>query len=86
SSYARAMIELRVDVELKDNIVAAMPKITREGYYTFNIHVEYEQKPPRCTCCKGFGHVPEECTKNIGDEATKNLQKTSQTPNGIPVG
>ncbi|GKB39754.1 putative reverse transcriptase domain-containing protein, partial [Tanacetum coccineum] len=37
SSYARAMIELRANVELKDNIVAAMPKITREGYYTCNI-------------------------------------------------
>nr|GEU77122.1 hypothetical protein [Tanacetum cinerariifolium] len=31
SSYARVMIELRADVELKDNIVVAMPKITREG-------------------------------------------------------
>ncbi|GJV14132.1 putative reverse transcriptase domain-containing protein [Tanacetum coccineum] len=30
SSYARVMIELRVDVELRDNIVAAMPKITRK--------------------------------------------------------
>ncbi|GKB00084.1 hypothetical protein Tco_0828077 [Tanacetum coccineum] len=29
SSYARAMIDLRADVELKDNIMAAMPKITR---------------------------------------------------------
>nr|GEU40307.1 putative laccase [Tanacetum cinerariifolium] len=28
-SYARAMIELRPDVELKDNIVVAMPEITR---------------------------------------------------------
>ncbi|GKB75172.1 hypothetical protein Tco_0936584 [Tanacetum coccineum] len=33
-SYARAIIELRADVELKDNIMAVMPKITREGYYT----------------------------------------------------
>ncbi|GKD15522.1 hypothetical protein Tco_1199929 [Tanacetum coccineum] len=31
SSYAKAMIELRADVELKYNIVTAMPKITREG-------------------------------------------------------
>ncbi|GJS63874.1 hypothetical protein Tco_0678438 [Tanacetum coccineum] len=30
SSYARAMIELRGDVELKDNIVAAMPNINKE--------------------------------------------------------
>ncbi|GJX51240.1 cytokinin dehydrogenase 3-like protein [Tanacetum coccineum] len=34
SSYARVMIELRADVELKDNIVVVMPKITREGHYT----------------------------------------------------
>nr|GFC84062.1 hypothetical protein [Tanacetum cinerariifolium] len=31
SSYARVMVELRADVELKNNIVVAMPKITREG-------------------------------------------------------
>ncbi|GJU09874.1 hypothetical protein Tco_1132270 [Tanacetum coccineum] len=57
SSYARATIELRADVELKDNILAAMPKFNEEGYYTCNIHVEYEWKPPRCACCKVFGHV-----------------------------
>ncbi|GKC21128.1 hypothetical protein Tco_1023278 [Tanacetum coccineum] len=34
SSYARAMIELRADVELKDTIVVAMPKLTKEGFYT----------------------------------------------------
>nr|GEX35476.1 hypothetical protein [Tanacetum cinerariifolium] len=37
SSYARTMIELRADVELKDNIVVAMSKITREGYYTLPV-------------------------------------------------
>ncbi|GJZ64447.1 hypothetical protein Tco_0620868, partial [Tanacetum coccineum] len=42
SSYARVMIELRGNVELKDNIVVAMPKITREGHYTCNVHIEYE--------------------------------------------
>ncbi|GKD38397.1 beta-caryophyllene synthase, partial [Tanacetum coccineum] len=31
SSYVRAMIELRADVELKDNIVATMPKIIGEA-------------------------------------------------------
>ncbi|GKC98095.1 pyruvate, phosphate dikinase, chloroplastic [Tanacetum coccineum] len=39
-----AMIELRADVELKDNIVVAMPKFSGEGYYTSNIRVEYEWK------------------------------------------
>nr|GEW51136.1 integrase, catalytic region, zinc finger, CCHC-type, peptidase aspartic, catalytic [Tanacetum cinerariifolium] len=85
-SYARAMIKLRVEVELKDNIVADMPKITREGYYTCNIRVEYDWKPPRCVCCKVFDHVIEECLKNIGVGARKNVKKTSQTPKGIPVG
>ncbi|GJU37055.1 copia protein [Tanacetum coccineum] len=33
SSYARAMIERRADLELKDNIVVAMPKLTREAHY-----------------------------------------------------
>nr|GEX79281.1 hypothetical protein [Tanacetum cinerariifolium] len=34
SSYARVTIELQADVELKDIIVVAMPKITREGHFT----------------------------------------------------
>ncbi|GJZ60766.1 putative reverse transcriptase domain-containing protein [Tanacetum coccineum] len=86
SSYARAMIELRADVELKYNIVVAMPKITKERFYMCNIHVEYEWKPPRCACCKVFGHFQEECPKNIGAGETKNLKKPSQTPRGVPVG
>nr|GEZ16622.1 hypothetical protein [Tanacetum cinerariifolium] len=84
-SYARAMIEFSVRVELKDNIVATMPKIIGEGYYTSKIYVEYEWKPPRCACCKIFRHVLKECPKNLGVSVTKNLKKTSQTPKGIPV-
>ncbi|GKB01455.1 zinc finger, CCHC-type containing protein [Tanacetum coccineum] len=34
SSYAKVMIELRADVEMKENIVVAMPKITKESHYT----------------------------------------------------
>nr|GEZ97027.1 hypothetical protein [Tanacetum cinerariifolium] len=47
SSYARALIEVWADVELKDNIVVAMPKLVGEGFYTCTIHIEYEWKPPR---------------------------------------
>nr|GEW72549.1 hypothetical protein [Tanacetum cinerariifolium]GEW72551.1 hypothetical protein [Tanacetum cinerariifolium] len=83
SSYARAMIELRADVELRDNSVAAMPKITREGYHICNIRVEYEWKLPRCACCKVFGHTHKECPKNIGTGEMKNLKKTSQTSKGF---
>nr|GEW79203.1 retrovirus-related Pol polyprotein from transposon TNT 1-94 [Tanacetum cinerariifolium] len=45
SSYARVMIELRDEMELKDTIVVDMPKIMREGYYTCTFRVEYEWKP-----------------------------------------
>ncbi|GJW67899.1 retrotransposon protein, putative, ty1-copia subclass, partial [Tanacetum coccineum] len=53
SSYARVMIELQADVELKDNIIVAMPKINRVGHYICNIHVEYEWKPPSGNKKKG---------------------------------
>ncbi|GJU64129.1 retrotransposon protein, putative, ty1-copia subclass [Tanacetum coccineum] len=86
SSYARVMIELRVDVELKDTIVVAMPKIMEERYYTCTVRVEYEWKPPRCSCCKVFGHTQEECPKNIGSGVAKNVKKPSQTSRGVPVG
>nr|GEV36123.1 zinc finger, CCHC-type [Tanacetum cinerariifolium] len=39
SSYARAMIELQDDVELKDTIVVAMPKLTGKGFYTCTIRL-----------------------------------------------
>nr|GFA49918.1 zinc knuckle CX2CX4HX4C [Tanacetum cinerariifolium]GFA77827.1 zinc knuckle CX2CX4HX4C [Tanacetum cinerariifolium] len=65
SSYARAMIELRADVELKDTIVVAMSKLVGEGFYMCTIRVEYEWKPPRCSSCKVFGHFFNECPKKI---------------------
>nr|GEY21070.1 hypothetical protein [Tanacetum cinerariifolium] len=86
TSYARSLIEVRADAELKDNIVVAMPKLVREGFYTCNVRVEYEWKPPRCTCCKVFGHVQDECPKNKVSDVVKNIKKPSQTPRGVSVG
>nr|GEV52301.1 hypothetical protein [Tanacetum cinerariifolium] len=54
SSYARVMIELRVDVELKDNIVV-------------------------------FGHIHEECPRNISAGEKKTVKKLSQTSRGVLV-
>ncbi|GJY02815.1 hypothetical protein Tco_0360967 [Tanacetum coccineum] len=83
-SYARVMIEIRADMELKDTIMVAMPKFVggvggEGGYYTCTVYVEYEWKPPKCSCCKVFGHTQEECPKNIGLGVAKNLKKPSQT-------
>ncbi|GJZ89023.1 high affinity nitrate transporter 2.6-like protein [Tanacetum coccineum] len=66
--------------------MVAMPKLVGEGFYTYNIRVEYGWKSPRCVCCKDFGHIQEECPKNIGLSMAKNLKKPSQAPRGVLVG
>nr|GEX50025.1 hypothetical protein [Tanacetum cinerariifolium] len=73
------------EVELKENIVVAIPKITREGHYTCNVHVEYEWKPLRFSSCKVFGHIHEECPKNTGSSEKKTVMKPSQASRGVPV-
>ncbi|GJX85466.1 inorganic phosphate transporter 1-4-like protein, partial [Tanacetum coccineum] len=80
------LIEVRADVELKDNIVVAMTKLVGEGFYTCNVYVEYEWKPPRCMCCKLFGHVQDKCPKNNVSDVVKNMKKPSQTHRGVSVG
>nr|GEY74119.1 hypothetical protein [Tanacetum cinerariifolium] len=78
------MIELQSDVELKDNIVVDMPKITREGHYTCNVRVEYEWKPPKCSSYKVFGHMHEECSNNTFAGEKKIVKKHIQTSRGVP--
>ncbi|GKD57677.1 hypothetical protein Tco_1291064, partial [Tanacetum coccineum] len=51
-SYARAMIELRADTELKDTLVVVLPKIKDDGYTLSTIRIEYAWKPPGCSSCK----------------------------------
>ncbi|GKB10137.1 hypothetical protein Tco_0844060 [Tanacetum coccineum] len=45
SSYARAMIELRTNVELKDTIVVAMHKHIKDWFYTCSDMVMNLKKP-----------------------------------------
>nr|GEZ10376.1 hypothetical protein [Tanacetum cinerariifolium] len=42
SSYARALIEIRADVEFKDTIVVVIPKHVWEGFYMCTTRVKYE--------------------------------------------
>ncbi|GKF89883.1 nucleotide-diphospho-sugar transferase, partial [Tanacetum coccineum] len=60
-----------------------MPNITREGHYTCNVRIKYEWKPPRCSSCKVFGHLHEECPKNTGASEKKTMKKPSQTSRGV---
>ncbi|GKE47091.1 hypothetical protein Tco_1478349, partial [Tanacetum coccineum] len=74
SSYAIAMTELRADMELKDTIVLAMPKITGEGFYTCTVRVEYEWKPPNQTP-RGVPVGPK-----LGFKPTKEYRPVSKKP------
>nr|GEU99081.1 hypothetical protein [Tanacetum cinerariifolium] len=47
SSYVKVLIDVRADVELKDHIMVAIPKLAGEGFYTCTVCDEYEWKPPR---------------------------------------
>ncbi|GJU24937.1 putative reverse transcriptase domain-containing protein [Tanacetum coccineum] len=42
-------------------IVVAISKLVGEGFYMCTIRIEYEWKPPRCSSCKVFGHVLDDC-------------------------
>nr|GEU69703.1 hypothetical protein [Tanacetum cinerariifolium] len=81
-NYARAMIDLQADEELKDSIVVAMPKLVSEGFNMCIIHVEYEWKPPICSGYKVFGHVLNECSKKI----VSNVNNPRQATKGVLVG
>nr|GEX79287.1 hypothetical protein [Tanacetum cinerariifolium] len=75
SSYARAMIKLRADVELKDNIVVAMLKIKGEGHYICKVRVEYEWKPPRYSGGSENGFKPQNEYRHV-------LKKPNASSNG----
>ncbi|GJW97300.1 hypothetical protein Tco_0179108 [Tanacetum coccineum] len=65
--YARALIEVGTDKELKQEVIIAVPNVDDEGAtHTFEkIRVEYEWKPPLCVDCHVFGHTTEKCPKRV---------------------
>ncbi|KAF5781988.1 putative transcription factor interactor and regulator CCHC(Zn) family [Helianthus annuus] len=76
SSYARALIEISADQDLKGTITMAIPELDGNKYVMETIRVEYEWEPPRCAHCCVFGHESEECPKRIGS--------TSKPPTNRP--
>ncbi|GKA11339.1 hypothetical protein Tco_0690772 [Tanacetum coccineum] len=61
--FARALIEVTVEKELKKKIIMVVPIVDGEGHTMEQISVEYEWKPPQCMDCKVFGHASEEYPK-----------------------
>ncbi|GJU44623.1 hypothetical protein Tco_1201889, partial [Tanacetum coccineum] len=78
SSYARAIIELRVYMELKDIIVVAIPKLVGDGFYMCTIRVECEWKPRQVT--RGVPVGP-----NVSCKSTKQIYKPVSNKNGAII-
>ncbi|GJX55014.1 hypothetical protein Tco_0284911 [Tanacetum coccineum] len=76
-SYARALIKIRVDVELRDSIVVAMSKLTRDGFYTCIVSDEYEWKPSRVPIAKMS-------TANTSSKKKKGVEPTKEVSNSNP--
>ncbi|GJV70250.1 RNA-directed DNA polymerase, eukaryota [Tanacetum coccineum] len=86
ASFARAMIELKADVEFRDTIVVFVPIFSGERFNTSSIRVEYEWTPPRCSEFKIFGHVLDDCHKKIVSNILKNPKMSHQPARGPSVG
>ncbi|GJR78761.1 hypothetical protein Tco_0149546 [Tanacetum coccineum] len=82
ASYARAMIELKADVKFRDTIVVAVLKFSGGGFITSTIYVEYEWAPARCSECKIFGHILDDCLKKIISDMPKNSKMPRQPSRG----
>ncbi|GJW97899.1 hypothetical protein Tco_0179707 [Tanacetum coccineum] len=64
----------------------AVPKFESEGYTTHTIRIEYEWTPPRCSTCKVFGRVLNECPKKSVADATNNMKGPRQVVRGVQIG
>ncbi|GJY82726.1 RNA-directed DNA polymerase, eukaryota, reverse transcriptase zinc-binding domain protein [Tanacetum coccineum] len=63
NTYARAMIEVSADVELKESIVIAIPISNEKGHTLATVDIEYEWTPPRCSTYDGFVEVKKKKSK-----------------------
>nr|GEV78031.1 hypothetical protein [Tanacetum cinerariifolium] len=66
-SFARALIEIDANLDLKKGVKMAIPvdEDDGSGYISEVIYVEYEWKPPHCLDCKIFGHNFEKCPNKV---------------------
>ncbi|GJX28156.1 zinc knuckle CX2CX4HX4C containing protein [Tanacetum coccineum] len=63
STYARALIKISADVDMKDSLVIAIPMGRDKGHSLATIDIEYEWRPPRCSTRLIFDHINDKCPK-----------------------
>ncbi|GJV53260.1 reverse transcriptase domain-containing protein [Tanacetum coccineum] len=80
-SFARALIEIHADSELKKEVRMAIPVDDDDDgtdYTSEVIRVEYEWTPPHCLDCKLFGHNSRKCPKKVCEpEVVDNSDKNN---------
>ncbi|GJZ71296.1 hypothetical protein Tco_0635147 [Tanacetum coccineum] len=69
-SFARALVEISSDTDLKKEVIMAVPNEDGTSYTREVISVEYEWQPPRCADCKNFGHSDDKCPKIVREPVT----------------
>ncbi|GKB77408.1 retrovirus-related pol polyprotein from transposon 17.6 [Tanacetum coccineum] len=63
--FARALIEVLAEKDLKKEVTMAVPVIEGEGHTLERMVVEYEWTPPQCVDCHVFGHNAHECPNRV---------------------
>ncbi|GJX43346.1 hypothetical protein Tco_0260022 [Tanacetum coccineum] len=63
--FARALIEVIAERELKHEVVMVVPLEDGTGHINVTIKVEYEWKPPLCLDCHIFCHTNAQCPKKV---------------------
>ncbi|XP_071687730.1 uncharacterized protein [Rutidosis leptorrhynchoides] len=64
-NFARAMIEVSADRDLREQLKVVTPNLDGMSNTIDIVRVEYEWKPPCCSCCCVFGHIDFQCPKSI---------------------
>ncbi|GJX74351.1 hypothetical protein Tco_0312946, partial [Tanacetum coccineum] len=75
--YARALIEVSAEKELKQEVIMAVPEVEGTGHIHVKIQVEYEWKPPLCDECHVFGHNLEQCPKHVVEPVKVTMEQNT---------
>ncbi|GJV29040.1 reverse transcriptase domain-containing protein [Tanacetum coccineum] len=69
--YTRALIDIRVDRELKEDMVISILNVKDDGEVLYTVRVEYEWELPRCGMCMVFAHDDILCPKQHVEKPKK---------------
>nr|GEU31441.1 hypothetical protein [Tanacetum cinerariifolium] len=71
--FARTLIEVMAEKELKSQVTMVVPMVNGEGHSMAKMDVVHKWKPSRCDECLVFGHANEQCPKRVIDTPKKLL-------------